>query len=105
MRGRRDPAPLGDVLRVILGRLGVGDLEQWNRIRDEWTDVAPAPWNGQAKPLSFTDGVLVVEAITPAAVGILRYGIAGLQQALSARYGEGVVREVRLRSPGPGRRA
>lgn len=105
MRGGRDPAPLGDVLRVILGRLGVGDLEQWNRIRDEWTEVAPPPWGGQAKPLSLTDGVLVVEAVTPAAVGILRYGIAGLQQALSATYGDGVVREVRLRSPGSGRRA
>ena len=105
MRGRRDPAPLGDVLRVILGRLGVGDLEQWNRIRDEWSEVAPPPWDVQGRPLSLTDGVLTVETVTPAAVGILRYGVAGLQQALSERYGSGVVREVKLRSPGPGRRA
>lgn len=92
------------MLRVILGRLGVGDLEQWNRIRDEWAEAAPAPWNGQSRPLSLTDGVLTVEAVTPAAVGILRYGVAGLQQALTDRYGAGVVREVKLRSPGPGRR-
>jgi len=96
---RRDPAPLSDVLKVILGRLGVGDLDQWKRIQDEWTEVAGNPWDRQSTPIALTDGVLVVEAISAAAIGVLRYGVSGLEQRLAERYGELVVREVRLRPP------
>jgi hypothetical protein len=100
---RRDPLPLGDVLKGILERLGVGDLNQWQKIQDEWVEVAPSPWDRQSRPVALSDGVLVVEAVSPAAVGILRYGVTGLEQRMAERYGEGVVREVKLRSPGPRR--
>lgn len=105
MRGRHEPARLGDVIRSILAGLGVGDLNQWQQICDEWTDVVGTPWDRQAKPVALTDGVLTVEAITPAAVGVLRYGTRGLIERLCVRYGDGVVTDVRLRSPGPRNRA
>lgn len=99
MRDRREPAPLGDVLRTILNRLGVGDLDLWNRIREEWPEVVGPPWDRQAKPVALADGVLTVEAVTPAAIGVLRYGVAGLRKTLCDRYGDGVVSDVRLRPP------
>lgn len=99
MNLRREPAPLGDLIRRILDGLGVGDLDQWKRICDEWPDVVGVPWNRQARPISLTDGVLTVEAMTPAAIGVLRYGTKGLIERLGERYGEGVVTEVRLRPP------
>ena len=104
MKDRREPALLGDVLRSILDRLGVGDLDLWQRIQSEWTEVVGAPWDHQATPVALTDGVLMVEAVTPAAIGVLRYGIAGLRKTLCDRYGEDVVRDVRLRAPTSGRR-
>jgi hypothetical protein len=99
MRDRRDPAPLGDVIRTILDRLGVGDLDLWERIRREWTDVVGPPWDRQTMPIALTDGILTVEAITPAAIGVLRYGTKGLAETLCDRYGDGVIAEVRLRPP------
>jgi predicted nucleic acid-binding Zn ribbon protein len=105
MNRRRDPAPLGDVLKTILRQLGVRDLDTWQRIQREWPEAVPAPWNLQSRPLSLTDGVLVVEATTPAAIGVLRYGVGSLQNVLVERYGQGVVTEVKLRSPGPPGRA
>ncbi len=99
MRERREPAFLGDVLRGILDRLGVGDLDLWNRIQEEWPEVVGSPWDRQAKPIALTEGILVVEAVTPAAIGVLRYGTAGLKKTLNDRYGGEVIRDVRLRPP------
>jgi hypothetical protein len=101
MRDRREPAVLGDVLRTILDRLGVGDLDLWDRICREWSDVVGAPWDRQSKPVALADGILTVEAVTPAAIGVLRYGTKGLVRTLCNEYGEGVVVDVRLRPPDP----
>lgn len=103
MNRRRDPERLGDVLRGLLRRYGLDDLETWQRIEAEWAEVAPTPWDRQARPVSLAKGVLVVEAITPAAVGVLRYGVAGLMDRLARTYGQGVVEDVRLRAPSPRR--
>ncbi|MDH4119559.1 MAG: DUF721 domain-containing protein [Acidimicrobiia bacterium] len=104
MKSRRDPIPLGEVLKAVLNRLGMTDLDRWQRIQNEWEEVAGAPWNTQSRPLSLTNGVLVVEAVTPAAIGLLRYGVVGLRQRLCDHFGDGVVDEIQLRSPGSGRR-
>ena len=105
MRGRREPAPLRDVIKSILDGLGVADLDQWQKMREEWSTVAGSPWDRQATPIALAGGVLTVEAVTPAAVGMLRYGTKSLIESLNARYGDGVVTEVRLRAPGPKKRA
>ncbi len=99
MNPGRDPASLGDVLRSVLRRLGVADLELWRRIESEWGELAGSPWDAHARPASLTDGVLVVEAASPAAVSLLRYGVAGLHGRLAERLGEGVVTEIVVRPP------
>ncbi len=96
----REPARLGDVLRGLLGRLGVPDPDLWNRIEQEWESLAGEPWDRLARPLALTGHVLVVEARSPAAVGMLRYGTAGLKARLDGALGLGVVTEVRVRAPG-----
>ena len=96
----KDPAPLRDVLSGLLGRLGVGDLARWRRIEEEWADLAGEPWSTQAVPLSLNGSVLVVEARSPMALSLLRYGVAGLVARLDEHLGAGVVTEVRVRAPG-----
>jgi hypothetical protein len=91
--------PLGDVLKGILDRLGVGDLDQWEQIRTQWAEVAGSPWNRQTVPIALTDGVLVVEAVTPGAVAMLKYGVPSLKKALCDAYGVGVVTDVRIKAP------
>lgn len=99
MTGGREPSSLGDVLRGVLRRLGVADLELWRRIEGEWSELAGSPWDAHSRPASLTDGVLVVEATSPAAVSLLRYGVAGLRARLAERLGDGVVTEVVVRPP------
>lgn len=95
----REPARLGDVLRGLLGRLGVPDPGLWNRIQDEWASIAGEPWDRLSRPLALTGEVLVVEARSPAAVSMLRYGTASLKARLEAALGPGVVTEVRVKAP------
>ena len=95
----RDPAPLGDLVRDLLNRLGVADPTTWNTVREEWKRVAGEPWASQARPVSLRDGHLTVEAIASPAVAVLRYGRASLVARLTAELGEGVVTEVTVRPP------
>ena len=90
---------LSDVLQTVLGRLGVGDLSVWRRLETEWDELAGEPWDRHSRPASLSAGTLVVEAASPAAVSILRYGTAGLVHRLGEVFGEGVVREVKVRPP------
>lgn len=99
-----DPRPLGDVVRGLLSSLGFANLDTWQRIQGDWAELAGPPWDRHARPLSLRQGVLTVEAVTPAAVSVLRYGVAGLTERLQTELGEGTVREVRVRSPERGRR-
>lgn len=99
MSRNTDPSPLGDLIGRLLQRHGLEDLGTWNRIRDEWEDVAPAPWNRHSRPMALTRGTLVVEASNPSAVSLLRYAVASLQATLAARYGEGTVRQITVRGP------
>lgn len=98
MSRHSDPAPLGDLIGSLLRRHGLGDLGTWNRIRSEWEQVAPNPWDRLSRPLALAHGVLVVEASSPSAVSLLRYGVASLQAALAAEYGD-VVTEITVRGP------
>lgn len=94
-----EPRPLGDLVRSLLTRLGLANLETWQRIQEEWEELAGDPWAGRSKPRSLQDGVLVVESSTPAGVSILKYGVASLQSSLNRELGEGVIREVRVKPP------
>ena len=94
-----DPAALGDVIRSLLKRLGVADPGLWNRIEEEWEELAGPPWDRQARPVSLHDGVLVVEAVGAPAVAVLKYGVVSLTQRLQSQLGAGIVTEIRVRPP------
>lgn len=96
----KEPARLSDVLKGLLGRLGVPDPTTWNRIREEWDEIAGDPWARLSRPFALTGEILVVEATTPAAVSMLRYGTAGLKARLDEHLGAGIVAEIRVRGPG-----
>lgn len=100
----REPRPLGDVVRGLLASLGLASLDTWRRVESDWAELAGPPWDRHARPLSLRQGVLTVEAITPAAVSVLRYGVASLEERLAAELGTETIREVRVRSPERGRR-
>lgn len=94
-----DPARLGDLLRRLMSNLGVADPAVWQRIEQGWERFAGSPWDRQSTPVSLNRGVLVVEAVAPPAVAILRYGITSLLHRLEAELGPGVVTEIRVRPP------
>ena len=96
----KEPARLSEVLKGLLGRLGVPDPTTWNLISEQWETMAGDPWARLSRPFALTGDVLVVEAKTPAAVAMLRYGTAGLMARLEEHLGVGTVTEIRVKGPG-----
>lgn len=98
-RGKSEPLPIDDTLRRLLDRLGVVEASLWNRIRDEWTDLSGSPWATQTTPVGMHGRKLVLEAVSPQAVGMLRYGTTGLTHRLNAQLGDDVIAEVVVKPP------
>lgn len=96
---RRDPEPMAALIQRLLSRMGMRDLGSWQQIVDGWDQVVDEPWRSHARPLALANGKLIVEADSPAAIGLLRYGIAGLINSIDRRYGDGTVTEVEIRRP------
>ncbi len=103
-RGRSEPKPIDDVLKRLMERLGVVESSLWSRIESEWTTLAGTPWSGHTRPIGMHRRKLVIEAVSPQAVGMLRYGTTGLVHRLNAQLGEGTVEEVVVKAPGSQRR-
>ena len=98
-RGRSEPLPIDDTLKRLLDRLGVVEATVWNRIRDEWVELSGSPWATQTTPVGMHGNKLVLEASSPQAVAMLRYGTTGLAHRLNAQLGEDVVAEVVVKPP------
>ena len=98
-RGRSEPLPIDDTLKRLLDRLGVVEASVWNRIRDDWVELSGSPWATQTKPVGMHGNKLVLEASSPQAVAMLRYGTTGLAHRLNAQLGEDVVAEVVVKPP------
>ncbi len=98
-RGRSEPLPIDDTLRRLLERLGVVEASLWNRIRDDWGALSGSPWAAQTRPVGMHGRKLVLEAISPQAVAMLRYGTTGLTHRLNAQLGDDVISEVVVKPP------
>jgi len=83
----------------LLDRLGVVEASLWNRIRDEWASLSGSPWASQTRPVGMHGRKLVVEAVSPQAVSMLRYGTTGLTHRLNTQLGEDVISEVVVKPP------
>ena len=103
-RGRSEPKPIDDVLKQLMERLGVVEASLWSRIEGEWSALAGTPWSAQTRPIGMHRRKLVIEAVSPQAVGMLRYGTTGLVHRLNAQLGDGTVEEVVIKAPGSQRR-
>lgn len=91
--------PIDDALRRLMDRLGVVEASVWNRIHDEWAELSGTPWATQTTPIGMHGKKLVLEASSPQAVGMLRYGTSGLAHRLNAQLGDGTVAEVVVKPP------
>ena len=98
-RGRSEPIPIDGTIKRLMERLGVVDSSTWNRIRDDWAELSGTPWAAQTSPIGMHGGKLVLEAVSPQAVAMLRYGTIGLAHRLNTQLGEGTVTEVIVKPP------
>ena len=95
----RDLEPFADGLDEMFVKLGLADPRVMSAILEEWSDLAGAPWAGNSRPVVVRGKTLVVEANAPSRVAFLRYGVTTLLEALSARFGEGVITGVEVTPP------
>ncbi|HEX9761880.1 MAG TPA: DUF721 domain-containing protein [Acidimicrobiia bacterium] len=95
-----DLEPVADTLAEVFTRLGLPNPQVMSEIHTEWDQLAGKPWTGRSKPLVIKGKTLVVEASQPSMVAFLRYGVAGLLDTLSERFGAGVITAVEVVGPG-----
>jgi hypothetical protein len=95
----RDPKPIGELLQTLMERYRLVDPDTWTRLHTEWDSMVGHPWSGRSVPLSLKGRELVVEAVSPAAVSMLRYGIGSLLERLAEELGPDVVTSVRVIPP------
>jgi len=93
------PEPIESMLESLLAKLGLPAPSVSKTLDERWDEMAGAPWSGQTRPMFIRDGELVVEAVSPALVGVLRYAVGDLMKRLDEHLGEGVVETVRIVSP------
>ncbi|MGH8927372.1 MAG: DciA family protein [Acidimicrobiia bacterium] len=94
-----DPEPLEFVLESLLAELGLPAPSVSKTLENSWDQLAGSPWAGQTRPLFIREGELVVEAVSPALAGILRYAIGDLLKRLDEGLGEGTVETIRVVGP------
>jgi hypothetical protein len=93
------PEPLERLLEGLLHKLGLPSPSVSRSLDEGWDEMAGPPWTGQTRPLFIRGGELVVEAISPALVCLLRYATGDLMRRLDEQLGEGVVDTVRVVGP------
>jgi hypothetical protein len=93
------PEPLEGLLEGLLAKLGLPSPSVSSTLEEGWDAMAGAPWSGQTRPLFIREGELLVEAVSPALVGLLRYAVGDLMKRLDGHLGEGVVESVRVVGP------
>lgn len=98
----REPSPLGELLRSLIRGLGGAEPETWQRMRDEWKEIAGSPWAERSTPVSLVARTLTVRVESPAALSVLKYGRNSLLENLQRAFGEGAVKDIRVVSPGRG---
>jgi len=95
----REPESLEGIMRNVLAKMGLPAPSISVSLQENWSEVAGEPWAGQTRPLFIRDKELVVEAISPALVGMLRYGVGDLLRRIDQHLGEGIVESVRVVGP------
>jgi hypothetical protein len=95
-----DPVPLERLLEETLRSLGLPKPSLAGDLQANWDEVAGEPWAGKSRMRYIRQRELLVEAATPALVGLLRYAAGDLMRRLDGYLGEGEVESVRVVPPG-----
>jgi hypothetical protein len=93
------PEPLEALLEGLLAELGLPAPSVSKSLTESWDEIAGPPWSGQTRALFIREKELVVEAVSPALVGMLRYAVGDLMRRLDDHLGEGVVETIRVVGP------
>lgn len=68
-----DPARVGELIDVVLGRIAGGGAQAELLLREVWETVSDERWAGRAAPAELRDGTVVVDVADGATATILRY--------------------------------
>lgn len=99
MRGDEDLSSFESSLDEMMRRMGLPDPALMAQLTSQWESIAGEPWKSRSRPLTVEGKSLVVEANAPSMVAFLRYGERELLETLAARFGEGVIVGIDIRSP------
>jgi predicted nucleic acid-binding Zn ribbon protein len=99
MRGpeRREPRRVGESIGRLAAELGLGDLQGSAEVAVAWEEAVGSDVAAHVTPVRVRDGVLVVEADSPAWGSQLRYLGADLARRLNAALGRDAVSDVQVR--------
>lgn len=90
--------PLGDLVRASAGQRGFGGQIEAARVFRAFVSAAEAvspELAADARPVSFTDGILRLRAANSAAAELLRFGREPLREEINRLLGGEIVREIR----------
>jgi predicted nucleic acid-binding Zn ribbon protein len=99
-----EPRPVKDSLESLARRLGAPTASALGAVFSQWDDTVGPTIAAHARPVSLTDGVLVVAVDEPGWASHLRYLTNDLITRLSEVAGAGVVGRIELRVEGAKRR-
>lgn len=91
------PTRIGEVLDRTLRRMGAPGSDALTVVFDEWASVVGADAASGSRPVSLSEGRLVVVARDPAWASQLRWSVPTILERIEARLGAGVVGDVVVR--------
>lgn len=89
--------PLEEAIEATLRKLGLGEPTVMMDLSRNWDEFAGEPWTGVTRPLYLLHETLVIEVLSPPAMGFLRYGLGEMERRLAEKYGKDTIAGVELR--------
>lgn len=96
-RWRSNPRPVREGLEGLARRLGAPTASALGAVFSGWEEAVGATVAAHARPVSLTDGILVVVVDQPGWATQLRYLSSDLLQRLAEVAGEGVLGRIEIR--------
>lgn len=95
----RDPLLVGQAVEDLLAERGWADDSAIAVLVTRWAEIVGGDLAGHVTPVSFTDGVLVLQAESTAWATQVRLLLPDLQRVVDHEVGVGVIRQIRVQGP------
>jgi predicted nucleic acid-binding Zn ribbon protein len=95
----RDPASIGDAVDAFIREQGWQDESAVALLMAQWGQIVGHDVAEHVEPVSFTEGVLTLQASSTAWATQVRLLLPDLQRAVDGSVGEGVVMRIRVLGP------